>query len=243
MEKTNVKIKSNITIADEIFAIENIVEYYFTDNEYTPYYAELGKITAVARNFLDGVEFNLEDDVYQLVMENDDIYKCVKKFIYPSASKLDADYFTRMERIMKQVGDIVEFRKQKLIHNSDAFSIVGEMCQVIVDTLSNFANLNIQALTPENIEMAKEFMSAIKDENITEETLAAATRKAADQFKFSSNDVIEGQRQRIAEQQEQLREKETEIQDLRKWKRDHESRNVKADKRTEKIIQPVEDKK
>ena len=243
MRKNNVKIKDNITIVDDISVIQNIVDYYFTDGEYTPYYADLAKMTAIAQNYLDGIEFEPEDDVYQFVMENDDIYKCVKKFIYPSASKLDADYFARMERIMKQVDDIVEFRKQKLIHNSDAFSIVGEMCQVIVDTMSNFANLNIQALTPENIEIAKDFMSAMKDGNITEETLAVATRKAADQFKFSSNDVIEGQRQRIAEQQEQLREKETEIQDLRKWKRDYESRNVKSDKRTKRIMQPVEDKK
>lgn len=227
MKKDDVRIKSNITIIDEITAIKSMVSYYFTDNEYTPYYADMAKVTVVAENFLDGIEFDPEDYVYQLVVENDDIYKCVKKFIYPSASKLDADYFARMERVMKQVNDIVEFRKQKLIHNSDAFSIVGEMCQVIADTLSNFANLNIQALTPENIEMAKDFMSAMKDGNITEETLAAATRKAADQFKFSSNDVIEGQRQRIAEQQEQLRKKETEIQDLRKWKREHEARNIK----------------
>ena len=243
MRKNNVKIKDNITIVDDISVIQNIVDYYFTDGEYTPYYADLAKVTAIAQYFLDGIEFEPGDYVYELVMKNDDIYKCVKKFIQPSMNKSDAQYCSRMENIMKQVDDIVDFKKQKMIHNTDAFSIVGEMCQVITDSLSNFANLNIQALTPENIEMAKEFMSAMKNGNITEETLAAATRKAADQFKFSSNDVIEGQRQRIAEQQEQLREKETEIQDLRKWKRDHESRNVKSDKRTKKIMQPVEDKK
>ena len=229
MKKNNVKIKDKITIIDDMSVIQSIVDYYFTDGEYTPYYADLAKMTAIAQNYLDGVEFEPEDYVYQLIIENDDIYICVKKFLYPSASKLDAEYSARMEHIMKQVDDIVEFKKQKLIHNSDAFSIVGGMCQIIVDTMSNFANLNIQALTPENIEMAKDFMSAVKNGEITEETLATATRKAADKFKIPDNEVIEGQRQRITEQQKQLREKETEIQVLRKWKREHEARNVKTD--------------
>lgn len=228
MNKSNVRIKENISIVDEIAAIESIVSYYFTDGEYTPYYANMAKITAIAQNFLDGVEFEPEDYIYALVMKDADIYKCVKKFLIPSVNKADASYSERMENIMKQVDDIVDFKKQKLIHNSDAFSIVGEVCQVIVDSLSNFANLNVQAITPENIQAVKEFVNEIKDKEITEETLASAVRKAADQFKLPESDVIEGQRQRISEQQEQLQEKEAEIQELRKWKREYTARNVKA---------------
>lgn len=235
MKKNNVKIKKNISIVDEITTINSIVDYYFTDGEYTPYYSEMGKVTAIAQNFLDGVKFDEADYIYECVMTNEDLYRCVNKFISPSVSKTDMQYFNRMEQIMNTVDDIVEFRKQKLIHNSDAFSIVGEMCQVIVDSLSNIANLNIQAITPENIQIAKEFMNEIRDKDITEETLASAVRKAADQFKLPENDVIEGQCKRIAEQQEQLQEKETEIQDLRKWKQEHMVRNVKAVKESGKI--------
>lgn len=235
MKKDNVKIKKNISIVDEIAVIKSIVDYYFTDGEYTPYYSEMGKITAIAQNFLDGVEFDENDYVYECVMTNEDLYKCVNKFISPSVSKTDAQYFNRMEQIMNTADDIVEFRKQKLIHNSDAFNIVGEMCQVIVDSLSNIANLNIQAITPENIQIAKEFMNEIRDKDITEETLASAVRKAADQFKLPENDIIEGQRKRIAEQQEQLQEKEVEIQNLRKWKQEHMVRNAKAVKESGKI--------
>lgn len=229
MKKNNVKIKDNITVVDDISVIQNIVDYYFTDGEYTPYYADLAKVTAIAQYFLDGIEFEPGDYVYELVMKNDDIYKCVKKFIQPSMNKSDAQYCSRMENIMKQVDDIVDFKKQKMIHNTDAFSIVGEMCQVITDSLSNFANLNIQALTPENMQLAKDFMSEIKNKGITEETLTNAVRNAADQFKIPESEVIEGQRQRISEQQGQLKEKEAEIQELKKWKHEHESRNVKAE--------------
>ena len=209
MKKDNVRVKSDITIIDEITAIESMVLYYFTDNEYTPYYVDMAKVTVIAENFLDGVEFESEDYVYQLVMENDDIYECVKDFI-------DAPL---MEKIMKQVGDIVEFKKQKLIHNTDAFAIVGDMCLAVKDILDNYAKNN---------EIAQKFISDLQESGINEETLTNAVRNAADQFKMSENEVIEGQRQRIAEQQTQLQEKEAEIQDLRKWKREHMARNVKA---------------
>ena len=221
MKKDNVRVKSDITIVDEITAIESMVSYYFTDNEYTPYYADMAKVTVIAENFLDGVEFESEDYVYQLVMENDDIYECVKKFleIPTSQDKENIDCYVRMERIMKQVEDVVEFKKQKLIHNSDAFAIVGDMCLAVKDILDNYAK---------NSEIAQKFISDLQESGINEETLTNAVRNAADQFKMSENEVIEGQRQRIAEQQTQLQEKEAEIQDLRKWKREHMARNVKA---------------
>lgn len=228
MKKDNVRVKSDITIVDEITAIESMVAYYFTDNEYTPYYADMAKVTVIAENFLDGVEFESEDYVYQLVMENDDIYECVKKFleIPTSQDKENVDCYVRMEKIMKQVDDVVEFKKQKLIHNSDAFAIVGDMCLVVKDMLDNYTK---------NSEIAQKFISDLQESGINEETLTNAVRNAADQFKIPESEIIEGQRQRIAEQQTQLQEKETEIQDLRKWKREHMARNVKAVKGEGKI--------
>ena len=219
MKKNNVKIKDNITIVDEISAIKNIVSYYFTDGEYTPYYAEMAKITTVTQFFIEGVEFEKDDYIYELVMTNEDLYKCVNKFLVPSVSKSDAQYFNCMERIMKQVDDIVEFEKQKFIHNTDAFSVVGTMCMAVKDILDNYI---------QNTELAQGFIEDLKTSGITEETLTNAVRKAADQFKMPESDVIEGQRERIAEQQAQLQEKEAEIQELRKWKREYMARNVKA---------------
>lgn len=233
MKKDNVRIKNNITIVDEISAIESIVSYYFTDGEYTPYYAEMGKVTAIAQNFLSGVEFDEEDYVYQLVMTNDDLYKCINKFINPSVSKSDSQYFNRMERLMKQVDDIVEFRKQRIIHNTDAFNVVGAMCIALKDILDNYI---------QNTELAQGFIEDLKTSGITEETLTNAVRKAADQFKMSESDVIEGQRNRIAEQQAQLQEKEAEIQELRKWKREYMARNVKAVKGVGVVINPAQKK-
>lgn len=233
MKKDNVRIKDNISIIDEITAIKSIVDYYFTDGEYTPYYADMAKMTVIAENFLDGVEFEAADYVYECVMQNEDLYKCVNKFLIPSVSKVDAKYLSCMERIMKQVEDIVEFEKQKMIHNSDAFAVVGNMCLAVKDIFDNFARNN---------EAAQKFISDLQESGITEETLANAVRKAADQFRLPENEVIEGQRNRIAEQQAQLQEKEAEIQELRKWKREYMARNVKAVKGAGVVINPVQNK-
>ena len=230
MKKDNVKIKDKITYIDDINVITSIVPYYFDGDEYTPYYSSIAQVTAIALYYLEGISFEADDFVYDLVMspENDDVFKLIRKFLFSSVNKADTTYYQHMVDIMEQVDDIVDFEKQKRIHNTKAFSIVGEMCEAVLDVISNFANLNINALTPENIEMAKTFMEKLKDKEITRETLADAVRDAADQFKMPENDVIEGQRQRIAEQQTQLQEKEAEIQELRKWKRDHESRKPKT---------------
>lgn len=235
MKKDNVTIKSDITIIDEISAIESMISYYFTDGEYTPYYADMAKVTVIAENFLDGIEFEPEDYVYQLVMDNDDIYVCVKKFIdIPnSQDKEDVSCYVRMEKIMKQVNDIVEFKKQKLIHNSDAFVVVGDMCLAVKDIIDNFARNN---------ETAQKFIFDLQESGITEETLTNAVRKAADQFRLPENEVIEGQRKRIAEQQSQLqemtgrvREMNEKVKSLEAWKREYMARNVKAVKRSGKI--------
>lgn len=234
MKKENVKIKSNITIVDEISTIQSIVEYYFTDGEYTPYYADMAKTTAVAQNFLDGVEFEAEDYVCECVMTNDDLYKCVNKFLVPSTIKSDAQYYNRMERIMKHVEDVVEFKKQKLIHNTDAFGIVGDMCMALKDIMDSYT---------QNAELAKTFITDLQKSGITEETLTNAVRNAADKFKPSENEIIEGQRKRIAEQQAQLQEMQGRIQEMNKkvrgfedWKHEYMARNVKAVKGSGKIV-------
>ena len=118
-----------------------------------------------------------------------------------------------------------------MIHGSDTIKAIGDLCDSVTTVLNNIAEMN----SPENIQMAKEFMEEIKKNGITEETLASAARKAADQFNLPESDVIEGQRQRIAEQQEQLKEKEAEIQELRKWRREYMARNVKVLKGSGKI--------
>ena len=231
MTKNDVRIKDNITIVDKIRAIEDIVSAYWTDGEYTPYYADMATVIAIVENFITGVEFEDDDVIYDLVNSDEELSSLVYRFLDPTDN--DIKYREIMYLVLENVEEMVEFEKQKVIHNSNAFSIVGDMCEAIVDALGSFSGMS-QMMTPENIEATKSFMTALKDKEITEEILADAVRIAADQFKMPENEIIEGQRQRIAKQQTQLQEKEAEIQDLRKWRKEHEARNVKSDKSTTK---------
>ena len=225
MKLENPKIKDNITIVDKISAIESIVSYYFTDGEYTPYYAEIAKVNAIAMYFLDGVVFDENDYIYELVKSDEGLSSLVDKFL-----NQDGEYVDIMDDVMRPVYDMVEFNKQKLIHNTDIFHVIGEMCESVVDTISSLSGMS-QIVTPENIVGVKKFMDALKNGDITEENISNAVRQAADQFKMPENEIIEGQRQRIAEQQEILTKVTDEVNELRVKIREYEARNVKSDKK------------
>lgn len=227
MELNNLRIKRDITLSDKIKVIESIVSSYFTNGIYTPYYAKQAKVIAIAYNFLEGVTFDDDDRVYDLVNSDENLSSLIDKFIKPQTSKIGQKYNAIMDEIMEAVKDKLDFEKQRIIHNTDAFSIVGDMCTALFDVLNYFGNIS-QMMTSENIEAAKSFASAIQDGNITEETLTNAVRNAADKFVMPTNDIIEEQRKRIEEQQVQLQSAMKQNNELREIIREYQARNVKA---------------
>ena len=128
MKKIDPQIKNDFTLKmqDEIDAIEMIADMFFRDIEdddgnittkYTPYLEKIGQVNAIVRYFLTGVEFDDGEDVYDAVMEDKDIEPLVKKFMVPYGEKIEEP--TREQKIMGQimdkVYDMVEFRKAKMI--------------------------------------------------------------------------------------------------------------------------------
>ena len=128
MKKINPDIKNDFTLKmqDEIDAIEMIANMFFRDIEdndgnittkYTPYLEKIGQVNAIVRYFLTGVEFDDGEDVYDAVMEDKDIEPLVKKFMVPYGEKIEEP--TREQKIMGQimdkVYDMIEFRKAKMI--------------------------------------------------------------------------------------------------------------------------------
>ena len=128
MKKIDPQIKNDFTLKmqDEIDAIEMIADMFFrevTDEDgnittkYTPYLEKIGQVNAIVRYFLTGVEFDDGEDVYDAVMEDKDIEPLVKKFMVPYGEKIEEP--TREQKIMGQimdkVYDMIEFRKAKMI--------------------------------------------------------------------------------------------------------------------------------
>ena len=128
IKKIDPQIKNDFTLKmqDEIDAIEMIADMFFRDIEdddgnittkYTPYLEKIGQVNAIVRYFLTGVEFDDGEDVYDAVMEDKDIEPLVKKFMVPYGEKIEEP--TREQKIMGQimdkVYDMIEFRKAKMI--------------------------------------------------------------------------------------------------------------------------------
>lgn len=128
MKKINPQIKNEFTLKmqDEINAIEMIADMFFrettddkgnTEVKYTPYLDKIGQVNAIVRYFLEGIEFEDGEDVYDAVMEDKNIEPLVMKFMIPYGEKITNP--TREQKIMGQimdkVYDIVEFRKANML--------------------------------------------------------------------------------------------------------------------------------
>lgn len=120
MKKNNVKIKENITLMDQIHAIESITSSYFTDGEYTPYFAELAAILAILRNFITGIEFKEGEDIYDMVQNDDELRTLINQFLIPPneqpSDENHDDYYGLMAFVNDSVVDKVSFLKQMTIH-------------------------------------------------------------------------------------------------------------------------------
>lgn len=229
MIKNNPRIKNNITIVDEISVIKTVVDSYFTNNEYTPYYAERAMVIGIALNFLEGIQFEDGDSIYDLIISNNDLYSLIKKFTTPSVSNIGKECSAIFDRVVNMVDDIVDFRKQKLIHQNSIEGTIENFFKDLNKAMSNFANMNVSALTPENIELAVSFMKQLKDKEITNDVLVNVIREASD-FKVPENDIINGQRQEIKNQRKRLQDQDKKIKNFEKFMSEHMARNVKADK-------------
>lgn len=211
MKKNNVRIKENISFVDKVNVIKEIVVSYFVAGNYTPYYRERATVIAIVNNFIEGIEFEDKEEVYNSVCEDIEIMEIVEKFKTTH----------HMSMINKNVDDIVEFEKQRIIHGSSDLETIAEFCKMISNVLSNFSNLRLDLITPEAIEVGKEFVNKMKDQEITEETLTNVFSSIVENHKMPETEIYEQQRLRIEEQQKMLEEKENELKELRKFRKEH----------------------
>lgn len=157
MNKNNPKIKENISLQDEIDTTEMIADMFFrneTDEDgnietkYTPYLKKVGQINAIVRYFLEGIEFEKNEDVYDIVMSDDDIRPLVDKFIIENKEMTAS--FTKeqriMSRIMNNVYDIIEFKKANIIAHSqnETNSILAYKILELIETEQEKNNKEIE---------------------------------------------------------------------------------------------------
>lgn len=125
MKKINpqIKDKNAITIQDEIDATKLIADMYFRDikdeegtitTEYTPYLEKVGQVNAIIRYFIDGIEVDEGEDVYDDAMKDEIIRPLIDQFFLPYLEDATSVIFPRklLNQIMDNVYNIVEYKKQ-----------------------------------------------------------------------------------------------------------------------------------
>lgn len=218
MIKENMRIKENITLLDKINAVESIVSSYFTDDDYTPYYAEMAEVIAVVTYFIEGITFEDNDSIYDLYNEDKELRDLVDQFIIDDISMMESTSELEIMRwVRNQVFDKVDFTKENIIHSNPDLDTIVEAANVIIESLGNFSKLNFEYMTPENMDMIQNVLRKLNDSDLTVNSISKIIKDA---FGFDMDkataEIIDAKNEKITE--------------LQKYKALDDAKNVLADK-------------
>ena len=167
MKKNKAKIKDNINLSrqNEIDAINMIANMFFKDilddngniidTQYTPYLEETAIVNVIVRYYLEGIEIEDEEDIFDEVMDDDELYSLVVNFKEYHREEID--------RIMQKVYDIVEYRKAENLARIQSESNSLLMYKILELIENEQGNLN--AVIP--IEKQKEFFEKFDINDLT----------------------------------------------------------------------------
>ena len=213
MKKDNFRIKENITMVDKVNAINLIVSSYFTNGEYTPYYSKMAEVMAVVTYFIEGIEFEEGEDIYDAVMQDEELNDMVHDILFEDD----------MIFVKDNAKDKVEFLKQKIIHSHADMDKIIEACNVIIDSLENFSKLNIKEMKKEDMQNASIVLEKLaSNNNLTTEVISNVLKDAVG---FKMDEATE---EILDSKNEQIRGLKEENKELRKYKALWESRNTTA---------------
>ncbi len=223
MIKDNMRIKESITLQDRINAIETIVSFYFMDGDYTPYYKDEGEISAVIRNFIDGIEFEKGESVFSAYYNDENLRKLVNMFILKPVDKEPEseederiqnsirELYDMMETIREYVADKVEFEKQKYLHANPDLDKIVMAADTIIDSFENFSRMNFEIFTPENLEKAQKIFNKISESGfeLTAENIINVIKDASSfNMDEATKEIVDAKNSEIRELKEKIKKLE-----------------------------------
>lgn len=224
MIKNNVKIKEDITFEDQLNAIEYITSSNFSINEgeieFTPEYTMSSELEAIALYFMQGIEFEDDDIMYECIMKDKEVLSLTQKFFYDEDEKVNkknGKYISIYNFVMNNVQKKVDFMLQKLIHTNPVMNEFSTLLSSIFHIISNFRFDNLLKLKDVDIKTAMEFMKKISDSkvDITSDSIAEIF-KTVIKIDDKTAEIIDS--------------KNAEIKELKKYKMLWDSRNVNQGK-------------
>lgn len=244
MIKKNVQVKKSLSTIDKIMMTKELVEGYFVGGEYTPYYKEINDIVAFFTYCVDGIEFEYtEDEKGKKVRES--VYNAVTKDsqlldIYNSLDpNYDGTLMAQIEAINNDVSDMVEFRKQCIIHSSTP---IDDKVIEILQKESRNKDAELKALQEaERLQKAQakqiEYANKVSELMTPEETVEL-NRLMLKNGEYDPNEMAKIVADRYFESgrhddnlQSVIDAKNSKIRELKKYKQEHDARNILADKK------------
>lgn len=198
MIKNNLKIKENITLENIRDAVECVVSYAFKYGTYTPYYVETGKIVAVVRYLISGLQLEENETEYTVYTLDGQIRNIVNNYI----SKDSHNIFSDSE-------DKIEFMKQRIIHDNVDLSKIVEFANVVIDSFGNFSKLDLSFATKDNLKMALDVLKKMKDAktDLTPDTISEIVKKSVGfDMDKATQEIIEEKNKQIRELKQKLSE-------------------------------------
>lgn len=229
MIKTNPRIKEvkEVTFDEKATMIDMMVSSYFQENEdggieYTPYLEIVGQVIAVFTFLIDGVEFDKEEVIFDVVNMDHELSTLFKECFNPNTEV--GAFFSS---ILDYVQDIVDYKKQELLAKTQNeantfltykfYELIEKENERNEKELETMANMNAwieeqreaqnmlnEAVTPE---MQKKFFENFDFNDMTE----AIYRKVSESDLHKKNlEIVEANRQikdrdnKIIEMQEQF---------------------------------------
>lgn len=227
MKITELKIKENISPDVVAEVIEYISNACFVSGTYNPYYQSFAERMAIVQYFLDGIEFEDGDSLFA-ICELDDVKKLINKFY---GDERFSEQAKLMKAIRENVKEVVDYKKQRMIHGVDALETIAKAVDKFDNYISdlgvvleNLAKLDWSNINKEDMEFSRAIIQKIasSDFELNEQTLAKVIKDAADfDIDKASHEIIDAKNKQIEELQKRnaLLEKE------------HNARNVLAFKK------------
>lgn len=231
--KKKLKLKKDITLDIKIDIIEKIAEFIIGDGEnrnakFMPYIYDYAFIVAVAQYAVDNFKLDEYEDFSKITSD---------KSVLAVVNEFKEKYADDVDFIYKNVWDIVDYRKQKLL--SPTHGLETKLLEIL-DTQKAFEDLRLTVLENENKVLkqqikANEYQEEIYSKMTPEETAKLNKMMLEDGFdvnkiadimmeKYIASDAFNTNKDSIIES------KNAEIRNLQKCKLAHEARNVIADK-------------
>jgi len=144
MKKDNLVMKETLTVRERAAMTMDIVDSYFNKNEetgevvYTPYFRDMAELIAFVTYFIEGISFDENENLYEAIMNDDDVMYFYHEYL---------NMHVLRDKINNDVYDIVEFKKQQIIHNNK--SSLDSLLDTINEVVKKLDDsLNIKEIMP-----------------------------------------------------------------------------------------------